>query len=137
MKEEDLRTTFRKDSLSAEIKNCIKQTTKSRSKRRKFNLGSVNIEYDLIILKKDVSTSMSMEYSYKKRTLCDLDPLLSIEWDMVRGVMSYSFVTSVKVNITLTLSNKRKGEPTNNCHRQAQIPSSIKGCPFTKGRQGS
>ena len=58
---------FQKDSLSAEIKNCIKQTTKSRSKRWKFNLGSVNIEYDLVILKIDVSTSMSMEYSYKKK----------------------------------------------------------------------
>ena len=66
MKEEDFRKKFQKDLRSAEKKNCIKQTTKSRSKRRKFNLGSVNVEYDLVILKFDASTSMSIEYSYKK-----------------------------------------------------------------------
>ena len=76
--------------MSAEIRKCIKQTTKSRSKRRKFNLGSINVEYDIVILKFDVSTSMSVEYSYKKRSRCDLDPLLCIEWDMLMGVMSCS-----------------------------------------------
>ena len=94
MKEEDFRKKFQKDLRSAEKKNCIKQTTKSRSKRRKFNLGSVNVE-------------MSIQYSYK-RTLCDLDPLLGIERGIVRGVMSCSFVTSVKVNITPNLSNNGK-----------------------------
>ena len=103
MKEEEYRLKFRKDSLSAELRNSVRKTLKSRTKKKKFDLGTINVEHDLDILKFNVSDSMSTEYSYRKGTLGDFDPLLGSEWDVMRGKMSCSFVTSVKVNITPTL----------------------------------
>ena len=95
-KDESFQRNFRRGQRRTEICSCIKQTFVSRSHKRSFDMGDLNLEVDLDTFEINLNQS-TVEYSYKNDNLACLDTLLGKRWDLSKGQLSCHFVTSLRV----------------------------------------